>query len=99
MHSDSYKQWIDKHPAESEETKKVINRKIKVFDFLAESDKEERFELFNSSVFNDVVRGYLIMAIDNIELSKEIEGKLMRELTYLFDTVGAKQAEEYYNNR
>ena len=43
------------------------------------------------------------MTVDNVELEEEevrsdIRQKLLNEIKYLFDTVTAKQAEDYYNN-
>lgn len=73
-------------------------KNIKVLDFLATCDSEEIQELFNSSAFNEIVKGYLKMAIANLDLGEKIDHALLRELGYLFDTVPAKQAEEYYNN-
>lgn len=101
MTADSYRQLLesDKYPDIDRE---AIQHKIKALDFLATATEEERLELFNSSAFNDVVKGYLKMAVDNIELEEEereeVRQKLLNEFRYLFDTVTAKQAEEYYNN-
>lgn len=99
--ADSYRHFLenDKDPDTDRE---AIQHTIKALDFLATATEEERLELFNSSAFNDVVKGYLKMAVDNIELEDEERGeirqKLLNEFRYLFDTVTAKQAEEYYNN-
>lgn len=98
MHSQAYKDYLEKHPDIEAEVRADIESKIKALDFLADSTRAERLELFNSSAFNDVTRGYLKMAIDNTELEDETGKRLLRELSYLFDTVTAGQAEDYYNS-
>lgn len=97
MTADSYRQLLesDKYPDLDRE---AIKHKIKALDFLATATEEERLELFNSSAFNDVVKGYIKMAVDNMELEDEVRQGLLNELRYLFDTVTADQAEDYYNN-
>lgn len=95
MTADSYRTLLER---EQNIDRASIESKIKALDFLATATEEERLELFNSSAFNDVVKGYLKMAVDNMELEDEVRQGLLNELRYLFDTVGAKQAEDYYNN-
>lgn len=97
LQSDSYRQYIEKHPDIEEEVKKNMESNIKVYDFLASCSKEERLELFNSSAFNDVVRGYFLMAIDNLKLDEETRSGLLNELRFLFDEKTADEAEAYYN--
>ena len=95
MTADSYRTLLER---EQNIDRASIERKIKALDFLATCTKEERLELFNSSAFNDVVKGYLKMACNNMELEDETRQGLLNELRYLFDTVTADQAEDYYSN-
>ena len=95
MTADSYRTLLER---EKDIDRASIERKIKALDFLATATEEERLELFNSGAFNDVVKGYMEMAVDNMELEDEVRQGLLNELHYLFDTVGAKQAKDYYNN-
>lgn len=95
MTADSYRKLLER---EQDIDRASIESKIKALDFLATCSKEERLELFNSSAFNDVVKGYMQMAIDNMKLEEETKSGLLQELRYLFDTVTAEQAEDYYNN-
>lgn len=98
IHSQTYKDYLEKHPEEPEEVKAGMQRKIKALDFLADCTEEERLELFNSTAFNDVVKGYVKRACDNLELEEDTRRELLNELRYLFDTMTADQAEDYYNN-
>lgn len=97
MTADSYRQLLESDKSQDID-REAIQHKIKALDFLATATEEERLELFNSSAFNDVVKGYMKMAVDNMELDKETRQGLLNELRYLFDTVTADQAEAYYNN-
>ena len=100
MTADSYRTLLER---EKDIDRASIESKIKALDFLATSTEEERLELFNSSAFNYVVKGYVKMAMDNVELEDgskiedETKRAIVRELNYLFDTVTADQAEDYYN--
>lgn len=96
MDSKIYKQWLKQHPNVDNMARQKIERKIKVLDFLAESGKEDLFELFDSGVFKKIIHGYLLMAINNNKLSSEVERDMIQELSYLFDTVGSECAEEYF---
>ena len=95
MIADSYRTLSER---EKDIDRASIESKIKALDFLATATEEERLELFNSSAFNDVVKGYMEMAVDNMELEDEVRQGLLNELRYLFDTVTADQAKDYYNN-
>lgn len=104
LHSQSYKKYLKEHPNEPEDVRAPMLRKIKALDFLSGCTEAERLELFNSSAFNDVVKGYLKLAVDNIKLDMDDEDKaelrqsLLNEFRYLFDTVTADQAQAYYYN-
>lgn len=95
MTADSYRKLLE---SEKDIDRASTESKIKALDFLATATEKERLELFNSSAFNDVVKGYLKMACDNLKLEDEVRQGLLNELRYLFDTVTADQAEDYYNN-
>lgn len=97
LQSESYRKYIDAHPDLEEVAKKDMESKIKVYDFLATCTKEEKAELFNSTAFNDIARGYFLKAIDNVKLEDEKRRELLREVRLLFDEMTALQAEEYYN--
>lgn len=95
MTADSYRKLLE---SDRDINRVSLESKIKVYDFLGTATEKERLELFNSSAFNDVVKGYLKMTCDNLKLKEEVRQGLLDELGYLFDTVTADQAESYYNN-
>ena len=91
--ADVYKDGIEDLP---EETREKVLHKIKALDFLATACKEDIYALFDSSAFNDIVRGYLSRAINITEIDPEDGKKLREELHYLFDDMTAEEAEDYY---
>lgn len=92
--SDSYRQLLESN---AEVDKVKIKKTIKALDFLATCDRVERTELFNSGAFNNILKGYFLMAINNQNLDGNIKEGLMGEIKSLLDTVPATEAEDYYN--
>ena len=98
MQSIAYKKYLEDNPDTPAGIKAGMENKIKLYDFLGECTKSERLELFNSSAFNDVVKGYLLMAADNLNIDEATKSDLLKELNSLFDNISAEQAENYYKN-
>ncbi len=74
-----------------------IRTHITALDFLAKCDKATIYALFDSSAFNDIVKGYVSMVADNAEeLTDEQKSHLKYHVESLFDMVSARQAEDYY---
>lgn len=96
LQADSYRQYLEQTPTAPEAVKADLENKIKIYSFLATLDKRDRLEIFNSTAFNDVCKGYIAMALDNIGADAETRQAVLNELSYLFDTVSAEQAERYY---
>ena len=97
--SDQYRAFLAEHPAEPDEAREGIQRKIKALDILAGCTKAEKQELFNTGAFNDVIKDFLKMSMDNTGIKDADKRELMGELLNLLDTVTAEQAEQYYNER
>lgn len=110
MHADAYRQFMEQHADDPTIDKESMQRKIKALEIMANTDRATQYEIFNSSGFNDIAKGYMLMAIDyvlndaDIEEIAEIDDDtrhelrrcLRNQLAYLFDTAGAEQAETYY---
>lgn len=88
--SDMYKRQLSDKTDNAAELK----RKIKALEILAESDKNEQYELFNSGAFNDIVKGYILLAINETGIDKSI----LDTVSELLNTTSAEQAETYYKN-
>lgn len=91
--ADSYRTLLQTEP---DIDRAKTEQKIKALDFLASCSKEERLELFNSSAFNDVVKGYVLLALDNLKTDPEQRKAIINEVAYLFDIKRADEAEQYY---
>lgn len=95
MSADAYKTFLERgNPAG--EVRADMERKITALEIMATTDRPTQYEIFNSSGFNDIVNGYIAMALDNLETDTETRKDILREIRYLFDTVTAEQAEQYY---
>ncbi len=47
---------------------------------------------------NDIIKGYVILALKNLGYKAEEIDKVLNELYYLFDTKTEEEAEEYYRS-
>lgn len=95
MLADSYRKFLNDAAADQDD----IKIRIKALDFLAECDKATIYALFDSSAFNDIVKGYVAMMADNAEdLTDEQRSYIKYHIESLFDVTSAKQAESYYYN-
>lgn len=95
MLADSYRKFLNDATADQDSVK----THIKALDFLAKCDKATIYALFDSSAFNDIVKGYIAMIADNTEeLTDEQRSYIKYHIEGLFDSVSAKQAEAYYYN-
>lgn len=95
MLADSYRKFLNDATADQDD----IKIRIKALDFLAKCDKATIYALFDSSAFNDIVKGYVSMIADNEkELTGEQRSHIKGRIEGLFDSVSSKQAEAYYYN-
>ena len=110
MHADAYRQFMEQHADDPTIDKESMQRKIKALEIMANTDRATQYEIFNSSGFNDIAKGYMLMAIDYVLSDADIEEiesiddddrnelkrHLRNQLSYLFDTATAAQAKQYY---
>lgn len=75
-----------------------IESNIKTLDFLATCTKEDIYNLFNSTAFNNICMGYVKTALNDFkEIDEELRDRIINYVRYKFDTITAKQAEKYNN--
>lgn len=65
-------------------------REIEILDFLATCDTDDFFRMVDSSAFNDIIRTFCKKALQNAEVDKQTEEKVIRQLEWLFDSMQAK---------
>lgn len=95
LHVDSYKKLLE-NTETAREVQEDIKKKIKALEIMANTDRQTQLELFNSGGFNDVCKGYLLLAMNSAGSDHDTARRTMNELTNLFDTMSAEQAENYY---
>ena len=94
--AESYRDYLKEHPGTPEA--EAVQDKIKAYSYLAGASDRERLELFNSSAFNNVCKGYFLKAMDNRGIDQETRRNLLKEISVLFDEMTAAEAELYYLN-
>ena len=87
------------------EEEKELREKIKIYKFLADLSPTGKYAVFDSSMFNDVFKGYVKMMMDELTESEDKDIQKAAELLApsinkkagtILDRVSSKQAEEYY---
>lgn len=59
---------------------------------------DEKYNLFDSGIFNSVTKGFILMAMDELEVDRDTKCNILMRLSELFDDVYAEYAEKYYEN-
>lgn len=72
-------------------SKEEADRKRAVYAFLGAIEDSQLYDLFDSSAFNDIVSGYVKLALENTETDEEKTGQVIQELRRLFDTVKSRE--------
>lgn len=74
--------------------RQVGNEKsAKVMECLANFDEKDKFTAFDSSMFNDIVRGYMLKAIQGYNDDMDL-----CYLDDIFEEFSAEEAEKYWKN-
>lgn len=89
--SDSYKKALSLGEISREEAEK----KCRVFDFLATCDKDDFYNLFDSSAFNEISKSYMRLAVkrlvENGTLEEDQGTAVRNEFAFLFDEKQSKE--------
>lgn len=91
--ADAYKKELDNTP---EEYRAEMQAKINALEYLAGADDATIYALFDSAAFNNIVKGYIKLALTNTDTDSEKAAEIMREVSYLFSVKTAQEAEAYY---
>ena len=60
---------------------------------------EERKHICDMGFYNDVIRGYLIKAMENVGFEEKDISRALRGLYHAFDDMDAERAEQHYLKR
>lgn len=91
--------WAEMHKKSLQEPcmdREQIGAKVKAFEFLATCTDADIFALFDTSAFNDILKGYAMLAIREAELEEEDAAAVMRGVRLALDDIGAEKACQYY---
>lgn len=83
--ADSYKKLVDEGKLEQ----KIADKEIRCLEFLADCDRDDICILFNSSAFNDILKGYLDAIITDAELDEEAASRIRESCRWVLDTKSA----------
>lgn len=84
---------------EADSERVALEASAEVYDYMAKLEKQDFYAMFDSGAFNDIMRGYLVAAYDDME--KASDPKVQRtQFLYALDEklkeFSAVQAEAYY---
>lgn len=88
--AESYRKLMNEGKIERE----VAEKEIRIYDFLATCDTDDICRMVDSSAFNDIIRAFLRMAVNNADISEKDKDKVLNQLRWIFDE---KQAKEVLN--
>lgn len=91
MMADSYRELMNNGKIDIE----TAEKKIRIYDFFATCDIDDFCLMVDSSAFNDIIRAFLKMAVNNAGISDKAKEKVFRELRSIF---GVKSAKEVLEN-
>ena len=71
---------------------KAFERQIKACE-IADDEDGLAYELCDIGAYNDVIRGYILLALEGHE---DIRDEVIANMRYIFDAWNARSAENYY---
>lgn len=85
--SDSYKKLLEQGKIDKE----TAEKEMRVLDFLATCDTDDFCRMVDSSAFNDIIRGYVKLAVKSADIDEESQQKVINQLRWMFDEKTAKE--------
>ena len=84
---------------ENEDLKAAIEKRELMDEKAFALTNEERMHICDMGFYNDVIRGYLIKAMENAGFEKKEISRALRGLHHAFDDMDATRAEKLYTSR
>ena len=75
--------------------KETAEKEIRIYEFLATCDKDDLCRMVDSTAFNDIIRAFLKMAIDNADIDERAKENIKNQLRWIFDEKSAKEVLQY----
>lgn len=89
--AESYKELLKEKNIDQE----IIEKKIRIYDFLDSCDEDDFFNLIDSSAFNNIIKSYVKAAIVKSGIKKNEEEKILQQINLLLED---SQSKEIYTN-
>lgn len=100
MQADSYRTLLEREKDKaSKETIKHIEDNIRVFDILAEFEKDDKYIAFDSGMFNDIFKGYVDILLKRYIEDEKLRDEINTAAYYILDSTTALEAEDAYYGR
>ena len=90
--AESYKKLMNEGKIEKE----AAEKEIRIYEFLATCDIDDFCRMVDSSAFNDIIRAFLKMAVDNANIDEKSREKVIQQSRWLFDEKSAKEILQNY---
>lgn len=85
--SESYRKLINEGKIEREDAEK----EIRIFEFLASCDQDDLCRLVDSSAFNDIIKGYMKVAVEDAGVEEKAKSRVLDSIYKIFDSYSAKE--------
>ena len=78
------------------EDSEVLQIKAKALETLRGLSRQERYAVFDQSVYYTVMKGYFLLAMQNAEIGKDVQQDIIDSLEDVLDRVYSEEAEEVW---
>ena len=92
--SDAYKARLKAAPGLPRDVRAYLERKAKMYDFLAVIPLDEHLEIFNAGTFDDLIKGACMLAAERMSMSESDRRRLYLNLGAILPGEIAEQAQE-----
>lgn len=82
--------------ASNEELAAVYRKQARVNKILANASQAELYALFDTGIYNGVIKGYIKEAMAAACISAEVRDNILSNITLMLDTITAETADEYH---
>ncbi len=85
--ANSYRKLMNEGKIEKE----IAEKTIRIYEFLATCDDDDKCKMIDSSAFNDIIRAFMKMAVKDADIDAEAQEKVINQLQWIFDEKSAKE--------
>ena len=82
-------------PGLTDERRAYLRSQVKISDIIINTTEEDRCGLFDHTIFNSIVIGYVKLALHEMGADEELKRDVLNRLAVCFDWYSAKDALNY----